>query len=127
MATPTALKTIYTGESDVVTIPHTDSAGVAIPFTSINDVRYIIKDGSGNTLMKFKENAPTGWGVATPSATIQGQYAIQILESDTKDWNAGKVYLEWYINIDDSVLTEGYKTMGEVFLYNVIKSNYSNQ
>jgi len=127
MATPTALKTIYTGESDVITIPHTDSAGVAIPFAAINDVRYIIKDGSGNTLMKFKENAPTGWGVATPSVTIQGQYAIQILESDSKDWNAGKVYLEWYINIDDAVLTDGYKTMGQVYLYDVIKSNYSNQ
>ena len=126
MAKPTALKTLYTGESDVITIEHTDSADVAIPFAAINDVRYIIKDGSGNTLMKFKENAPTGWGVATPTAN-PGEYQIQILESDSKTWNAGKVYLEWYINIDDSVLTAGYKTMGEVYLYDVIKSNYSKQ
>jgi len=126
MATVTALKTIYTGESDVVTIPHTDSAGVAIPFASINDVRYIVKDANGNTLLKFKENAPTGWKAATRTAT-DGEFIIQILEDETKDWNAGKVYLEWYINIDDATLTDGYKTMGEVYLYDVIKSNYSEQ
>jgi hypothetical protein len=126
MATTTALKTLYTGESDLITIPHTDSAGAAIPFANINDVRYIIKDNLGNTLLKFKENAPTGWGEATPTAT-QGEYTIKVLESDSKDWNSGKVYLEWYINIDDAVLTDGYKTMGEVYLYDVIKSNYSKE
>ena len=126
MATPTALKTIYTGESDLVKIQHEDNAGVAIPFASINDVRYIVKDANGNTLLKFKENAPTGWKSATPTAN-PGEYQLQILEDETKDWNAGKVYLEWYINIDDTVLTAGYKTMGEVYLYDVIKSNYSQQ
>ncbi len=126
MATPTALKTIYTGESDLVKIQHEDNAGVAIPFASINDVRYIVKDANGNTLLKFKENAPTGWKSATPTAN-PGEYQLQILEDETKDWNAGKVYLEWYINIDDTVLTAGYKTMGEVYLYDVIKSNYSEQ
>ncbi len=126
MATVTALKTIYTGESDLVKIQHEDNAGVAIPFASINDVRYIVKDANGNTLLKFKENAPTGWKAATPTAN-PGEYQLQILEDETKDWNAGKVYLEWYINIDDTVLTAGYKTMGEVYLYDVIKSNYSEQ
>ena len=126
MATPTALKTLYTGESDVITIPHTDNAGVAIPFASINDVRYIIKYYQGETLLKYKENAPSGWKVATPTAN-PGEYQLIVLESDSKDWNAGKVYLEWYINIDDAVLTAGYKTMGEVYLYDVIKSNYSEQ
>jgi len=126
MATVTALKTIYTGESDLVKIQHEDNAGVAIPFASINDVRYIVKDANGNTLLKFKENAPTGWNAATPTAN-PGEYQLQILEDETKDWNAGKVYLEWYINIDDTVLTAGYKTMGEVYLYDVIKSNYSEQ
>jgi len=126
MATVTALKTIYTGESDLVKIQHEDNAGVAIPFASINDVRYIVKDANGNTLLKFKENAPTGWKSATPTAN-PGEYQLQILEDETKDWNAGKVYLEWYINIDDTVLTAGYKTMGEVYLYDVIKSNYSEQ
>ena len=122
----TALKELYTGESDVVTIPHKDSAGVAIPFSTINDVRYIIKDANGNTLLKFKENAPTGWRAATPT-TNAGEYILKVLEDDTKTWNAGKVYLEWYINIDDTVLTDGYKTMGQVYLYDVIKSNYSQQ
>ena len=122
----TALKTLYTGESDLVKIQHEDNAGVAIPFASINDVRYIVKDANGNTLLKFKENAPTGWKAATPTAN-PGEYQLQILEDETKDWNAGKVYLEWYINIDDTVLTAGYKTMGEVYLYDVIKSNYSEQ
>ena len=122
----TALKTLYTGESDVVTIPHEDANGVAIPFSSINDVRYIIKDSSGNTLLKFKENAPAGWREATATAN-PGEYQIKVLESDTKTWNAGKVFLEWFINIDDAVLTDGYKTMGEVYLYDVIKSNYSQQ
>jgi len=126
MATPTALKTLYTGESDLITIPHTDSAGVAIPFASINDVRYIIKDNLGNTLLKFKENAPTGWGEATQTAN-PGEYTIKVLESDSKDWNAGKVFIEWYINIDDVDLPLGYKTMGEVYLYDVIKSNYSKE
>ena len=126
MATPIALKTLYTGESDLITIPHTDSAGVAIPFASINDVRYIIKDNLGNTLLKFKENAPTGWGEATQTAN-PGEYTIKVLESDSKDWNAGKVFLEWYINIDDVDLPLGYKTMGEVYLYDVIKSNYSKE
>jgi len=126
MATPTALKTIYTGESDLVKIQHEDNAGVAIPFASINDVRYIVKDANGNTLLKFKENAPTGWKSATPTAN-PGEYQLQILEDETKDWNAGKVFLEWFINIDDAVLTDGYKTMGEVYLYDVIKSNYSQQ
>ena len=126
MATPTALKTIYTGESDLVKIQHEDNAGVAIPFASINDVRYIVKDANGNTLLKFKENAPTGWKAATPTAN-PGEYQLQILEDETKDWNDGKVFLEWFINIDDAVLTDGYKTMGEVYLYDVIKSNYSQQ
>ncbi len=122
----TALKTLYTGESDLVKIQHEDNAGVAIPFASINDVRYIVKDANGNTLLKFKENAPTGWKAATPTAN-PGEYQLQILEDETKDWNAGKVFLEWFINIDDAVLTDGYKTMGEVYLYDVIKSNYSQQ
>ena len=122
----TALKTLYTGESDLVKIQHEDNAGVAIPFASINDVRYIVKDANGNTLLKFKENAPTGWKAATPTAN-PGEYQLQILEDETKDWNAGKVFLEWFINIDDAMLTDGYKTMGEVYLYDVIKSNYSQQ
>ena len=122
----TALKTLYTGESDLVKIQHEDNAGVAIPFASINDVRYIVKDANGNTLLKFKENAPTGWKAATPTAN-PGEYQLQILEDETKDWNDGKVFLEWFINIDDAVLTDGYKTMGEVYLYDVIKSNYSQQ
>ena len=122
----TALKTLYTGESDLVKIQHEDNAGVAIPFASINDVRYIVKDANGNTLLKFKENAPTGWKAATPTAN-PGEYQLQILEDETKDWNDGKVFLEWFINNDDAVLTDGYKTMGEVYLYDVIKSNYSQQ
>jgi hypothetical protein len=126
MATPTALKTLYTGESDVITIPHTDNAGVAIPFSSINDVRYIIKYYQGETLLKYKENAPSGWKAATATAN-PGEYQLIVLEEETKDWNAGKVYLEWYINIDDAVLTAGYKTMGEVYLYDVLESNYSKQ
>ena len=126
MATVTALKTIYTGESDLVKIQHEDNAGVAIPFASINDVRYIVKDANGNTLLKFKENAPTGWKAAKQTAN-PGEYQLEILEDETKDWNDGKVFLEWFINIDDAMLTDGYKTMGEVYLYDVIKSNYSQQ
>tara|TARA_R110000822_G_scaffold99221_5_gene224010 strand:+ start:388 stop:765 length:378 start_codon:yes stop_codon:yes gene_type:complete len=120
------LKTIYTGESDVITIQHKDSAGVAIPFASINDVRYIIKDQSGTTLLKFKENAPIGWEAATPTAN-PGEYTLKVLESDTKSWLSGKVYIEWFINVDDTILTDGYKTMSQVYLYSVIKSNYSEQ
>tara|TARA_R110002167_G_scaffold266011_1_gene472718 strand:+ start:1150 stop:1536 length:387 start_codon:yes stop_codon:yes gene_type:complete len=126
MATVTALKTIYAGESDVITIPHTASDGTtAIPFADINDVRYIIKDSQGTTLLKFKENNPISWEAATRTAN-PGEFTIKILGSQTKTWQAGKVFLEWFINIDDTVLTaHGYSTMGQVYLYDVKASNYS--
>ena len=40
---------------------------------------------------------------------------------------AGKVFLEWFIKIDDATFVDDYKPMGVYHLLNVVKTNYSEE
>ena len=116
--------TFYPGSSELVTVQHKDSAEVAIPHVSITEARYIIKDERGNTLLKYKLNAPSGWKDLTAHAD-DGKFTFIISEEDGKSWTKGKVYLETWIKVTDADMPEGFKPMNEVHLFNVSETNYA--
>jgi len=121
-----AATNFYTGQAERITVTHKDANGTAIPHASILDVRYILRHENGDSLAKYRKVAPSDWTELTTEAAA-GAYTLEIEEKDSKEWMAGKVYLEWYIKIDDSDFVDDYKPMGVYELLNVFKTNYSEQ
>ena len=121
-----AATTFYTGQAERITVTHKDAAGVAIPHASIVDVRYILRHENGDSLKRFRKVAPSDW-VALTQEVAAGAYTLEIEEKDSKEWMAGKVFLEWFIKIDDATFVDDYKPMGVYHLLNVVKTNYSEE
>jgi len=121
-----ALSTFYTGQNDLVTITFKDSAGVVIPHASLEDVRWVFKHSNGDTLIKCRKVAPSGWDALTTHSD-DGKYTFVILEEMGKNWPKGEVYLEWWLKITDSDFTDGYKPSGVIHYYDVVKTNYSDE
>lgn len=122
-----ALTNLYTGEARRQTIEHLDAGGTAIPHVSLEEVRYILRNKqSGETLLRFKKNAPTGWKSLTQEADA-GKYTFEVEENETKTWKAGTVILEWYIKVTDANYQDGFKPMGFYELWTVIESNYAEE
>ena len=121
-----AASTFYAGSSELVTVVHKDSAGVAIPHSTITEARYILKNDQGDTLLKYALSSPAGWKTLTADSAA-GTFTFIIQEPDGKDWIKGKVFLETWIKITDSAMTEGFKPMNQVHIFNVSETNYSLQ
>lgn len=121
-----AATTFYTGQAERVTITHKDSVGTAIPHASIEEVRYILRHQNGDSLKRFKKSAPADWNSLTTEVDA-GKYTLEVEEKDSKDWESGKVYLEWFIKITNASFVDGYKPMGVYHLWNVEKTNYSEE
>lgn len=121
-----AATTFYTGEALRQTITHKDSAEVAIPHASIDDVRYLIVHEDGQTLLRFRKTLPSDWTALTQEAG-DGAYTFEIEEKDSKDWPEGKVYLNWMIKIDDADYVDDKKRQGVYHIFNVVKTNYSQE
>jgi len=121
-----ALSTFYTGQSDLITIQFNDSSGVAIPHSEIEDVRWVFRHSNGDTVLKCRKVAPTGWQALTTHADA-GKYTFEVLEEMGKNWVNGEVYLEWWLKLTDTDFTEGYKPIGEMHLYDVVDTNYSDE
>lgn len=121
-----AATTFYTGQAERVSVTHKDSAGVAIPHVSLEEVRYILRHQNGDTLKRFKKSAPTDWSSLTQEADA-GKYTLEVEESETKTWKKGEVYLEWFIKVTDADFADGYKPMGVYHLWNVEPTNYAEE
>jgi len=117
---------LYTGQAERVSITHKDSAGVPIPHSNLEEVRYILRHQLGDSLKKYKKNAPSDWTGLTQEPDA-GKYTLEIEEKDSKQWQPGKVYLEWFIKVTDASFIDGYKPMGVFHLWNIEKTNYSEE
>ena len=118
--------TFYTGQSELVTITISDSGGVAIPHASLDDVRIVLRHANGMTLAKWRKTAPTTWDTLTALAGA-GQFTFEVTEPMGKEWAAGKVYMEWQIQITDAAFVDKYRPMGSVHLFNVERTNYAEE
>jgi len=116
--------TIYTGQSELVTVTHNDVNDVAIPHASIEDVRYILEDERGNVLLKFRKTSPSDWDEVTTEAG-DGVFSFEVQEKHSKVWTKGKVYLVWQVKLTDADFVDGYKPMGKVHLFNVEEVKYA--
>lgn len=121
-----AATTFYQGQAERVTVTHKDANGTAIPHASINDVRYILRHENGDSLKKFRKNAPSDWTALTTEAAA-GEYTLEIEEKDSKEWPEGKIYLEWHIKIDNANFIDDYKPMGVYELFNMTATNYAEE
>jgi hypothetical protein len=121
-----AATTYYTGQADRISVTHKDANGTAIPHASIVDVRYILRHENGDSLKKFRKTAPADWTALT-TETDAGKYTLEIEEKDSKNWKKGKVYLEWFIKIDNADFADDYKPMGVYHLLNIEETNYAGE
>ena len=116
----------YAGQAVRFSITHKDSTGTAIPHVSLEEVRYILRHENGETLLRYKKTAPSGWKALTTEADA-GKYTLEIEEKESKTWTEGLVVLEWFIKVTDADYVDGYKPMGFYELYNVKETNYAKE
>lgn len=121
-----AATTFYQGQADRISVTHKDANGTAIPHASLNDVRYILRHENGDSLKKFKKNAPTDWASLTQESDA-GKYTLEIEEKESKTWPKGMIYLEWFIKVDDATFADDYKPMGVYELLIINETSYAKQ
>jgi hypothetical protein len=121
-----AAATFYQGQADRISVTHKDANGTAIPHASINDLRYILRHENGDSLKKFRKNAPLDWD-RVDTEVDAGKYTFEIEEKDSKNWPPGMVYLEWHIKIDNSDFVDDFKPMGVYELLIIEKTNYAEE
>jgi hypothetical protein len=121
-----AATTLYQGMAERVTVTHKDANGSAIPHASIADVRYILRAENGDSLKRYRKTAPSAWTALTEELAA-GAYTLEIEEKDSKEFPAGKCYLEWFIKIVDADFVDDYKPMGVYHLFNIEETNYAEE